>query len=76
MNAYLWSYTSPVSLNWHEGGAVLIIADNINVARRLWNLHEEHGNDHTALTGHPDRIWNVSDNSQREVLVFEDAGCC
>lgn len=83
MNVYIWDYVSPLSLAYHDGGAVLVVADSVSGARDLW-LHSDEaqeirahgGNPDTTLAGGPDHVIPTVETEEARVMFFLDTGCC
>ena len=84
MRLYIWDYVSPVSVNWHSGGAVLVVAKDVKDARKQWSEYvAEYREDpywealvDGALDGDPDTIYRLDKRVEPKVTVFPDAGCC
>ena len=80
MYIYIWIYVDPVSTQWHNGGGVMIAASNLDDAREQWKAYsrDEGLGSSGAVSGMPDRMYRLDPLSSyvKEVLVFEDAGCC
>lgn len=71
---FVWEYSDKVTDNYHSGGGVLAIADDIVEARRLC---AEGGieADSPFFNKEPDYSALI-DAVEDKVFVFPDAGCC
>lgn len=71
---FVWENVSDLTCNYHDGGGVVVIADNMEVARELL---EKHGarKGCEAFTGNPDYSASVEADEDK-VFIFPDAGCC
>ncbi len=88
MKIYIYKSVSPISTNWHDGGAVTIITDR--EPQEAWKAHwqgvidddsdskyyaEQYLAIQKAELGEPDFVYGT-DATEEQVLIFEDAGCC
>lgn len=89
MNLYMWTYVSPVTTSYHNGGAVMIVAPSIERARALWaekvpeNFNEDYedpdmGDPYTALEDPADNIFPLDPSIEHfeDLMIFRDEGCC
>lgn len=89
MNLYLWTYVSPVSIAYHNGGGVMIVAPSIERARALWaeRVPEIFGleyylyiedDPHTALVEPADKVFPLDPSVEHpeDLIIFADEGCC
>lgn len=70
MKLFIWEYVVGITNNYHDGGGVVIIADEYE---RAWR--EEWPN-WDGDVPEPDRTIPVGDDEQTGVYIFADAGCC
>ena len=68
MKMFVWEYVNGLTSNYHDGGGALVIADNLESARKLLGNSE-------ANTQMPNFSASVESNENR-VFIFPDAGCC
>lgn len=77
MNIFIWERAYGVTDAYHDGGAVLVVAENVTRARELWLQYAAEGAlERDALSCSPDREWTTDASYEPEVLVFKDSGCC
>lgn len=76
MKAFLWEYLSNVTHSYHNGGAVLVIAESLEDAKaQVPRVRDEYAGDPTPEpVGEPDYVWPIE--AEPAVFVFEDSGCC
>jgi len=76
MKAFIWSYVEHITNNWHDGGALLVIAPTLEEARKLGA--EKHGNDGVKpdLSKEPDFTFDAPTHTEPSTRAFADAGCC
>ena len=84
---YIYEDVQKVTTSWHDGGGVVIItAGDPSDAWRLNNakIAAEHSSNSVYLDPkhivqelpEPDLVIEVSEDTQDDVIVFPDAGCC
>lgn len=76
MKAFIWSDVNHITNNWHDGGALLVIAPTLEEARKLGT--ENHGNDGDKpdLSKEPNFVFDAPGYTEPDTHVFENAGCC
>lgn len=79
MKQFIWHNTHPVTDEYHDGGGLLIVAEDLEKARQAWRDEVEGGQSYTpikptATDKDPDHAWTVE--ADPTVLVFPDSGCC
>ena len=75
MQGFVWEYVDGITSNYHDGGGVLVIAENLVAAREA--LGKEGGVKPTSevFTQEPSWCFGVVE-SEPKVFIFADAGCC
>lgn len=83
MNLYIWEDTSPVSGAYHDGGGIVIVAESLDAARKLWDSHASDEDDyifvrdaHKATEPPPDVAYHLAGVNEPRVFAFPDSGCC
>ena len=82
MKIFIWEHTSPVSYSYHPSGGLLIIAADLIRAQELWseyvdNLDEwEEIENKSATDTEPSHVYFTEPDTEENVLVFPDSGCC
>lgn len=71
---FVWESVGDLTENYHDGGGVLVIADNLELARELLAKSVPSGCD--AFRQPPDFTASVAKETEDKVTVFPDAGCC
>lgn len=81
---FFWDYVGGVTVNYHSGGAVVIIDVDLEHARERWRKYVgepsdddtgyENPLDPKALDELPDRSFKI--DAPPIVLVYGDSGCC
>ena len=75
MKMFVWESVGGLTCNYHDGGGVLVIAEDLERARKVLlntdgiSIHCE------ALDDVPDFSASV-DCQEEKVMTFPDAGCC
>lgn len=70
MKACLWEYVGAATHSYHDGAAVLIVAESVEQAKgQVPRIGKE-----AEPVGEPDRVWDVT--AEPEVFIFPDSGCC
>lgn len=90
-NLYIWDCAFPITNDYHSGGAVLVVADSLEDAQRVWeeycdeNFADEDSHYETSRQeaktalkdSEPDHVFALySDRIPNQVIVHPDAGCC
>ena len=71
---FVWENVSDLTGNYHDGGGVVVIADNMDVARELLVKNgARKGCEVFKLD--PDYSASVEADEDK-VFIFPDAGCC
>lgn len=71
---YVWETVGDLTNSYHDGGGVVVIADNMEAARELLKTHGARKGCE-AFTASPDFSAPVETNEDK-VFIFPDAGCC
>ena len=74
MIAFVWQDVTHVSDNRHHGGGILVIAADLDAARKL--IREQVDAACGALDDEPDRALELTGVVEPGVIVFPDVGCC
>ncbi len=72
---FVWESVSGLTENYHDGGGVLAIADNLEFALGLLAKSVPNPKGCEAFKQSPDFTAPVVTNEDR-VMIFPDAGCC
>lgn len=72
---FIWEYCNNVTEAYHTGGGVMIIADDLETARKNW-IEEEKLEDCELLTDDPDETYELNGRPENKIIIFPDAGCC
>ncbi len=78
--AFIWTDLGGITSNWHDGGGVFVVADDLDAARAAVREHcapevaHVQGTPFDGLEKDPD--YTMSTDSDPLVVVFPDAGCC
>ena len=67
----VWRDVDYITMSWHDGGGVVVVADSVEQAMALV---PRIGN-HAEPVGQPDHVW-TSNDAEPGVIIFPDAGCC
>lgn len=74
MKMFVFGYVSNVSCNYHSGGGLMIIAEDMKSAKQVV------ADDPYIQLSRKDwkkvKVYNLADSVEREYIVFPDAGCC
>ncbi len=74
MKIFIWEYAGKVSNNYHSGGGLVVIANDIAEANELINAD---GNIDLTNSEFTNRLeFEVISETTSKVIVFPDAGCC
>lgn len=74
MKLFVWEYVYGLTENYHDGGGVMIISEDVESARRFYK--SSGGLEGcTLLKEDPSFTCNV-ENQEPLVIEFPDAGCC
>jgi hypothetical protein len=92
MKLFVWEDVTPVSDRYHNGGGLVVIAEDLKAARKLYAKElEKIGRDsyseepiliakkdekHSALKITPSYIGEMRGDNVARVFTFPDAGCC
>lgn len=82
MKVFIWSFVSPLTGSYHNGGGLTVIAKDLEDARALIlaSVRDEHVDEAetcSALTKAPDAEHELARaDVDPVVFVFPDAGCC
>jgi len=82
MKIFIWKYVNGLTNNWHDGGGVAVVAQDLEAARKALvegGVHTKPKGDHEAcdaLTKDPDASYQLADTEEPRVFYFPDAGCC
>ncbi len=71
---FVWEVVDGLTSNYHDGGGVMVIADNLDVARQLLKENVT-SNKSEVFTREPDYSTSVG-SEEDKVFIFPDAGCC
>lgn len=75
MNMFIWNYVSDLTQNYHNGGALIIVAKDLTTA--LSDLKASGVSDVCeAHSKAPNRIYNLSESEVPSIMIFKDSGCC
>jgi hypothetical protein len=80
VNVYIWEDLDELTTNWHSDGGLVVVADDLEMARHLmrnkgegwWPLPDGC----EAFNKDPDRTIPCADTEPVAVFVFPNAGCC
>lgn len=86
MRVYIFEHVSRVSDNYHDGGSLLVVADNRDHvreqidrynanAKKVWGSRD----DHIALSEadwERVRTWELAGEAPEYLMAFPDSGCC
>ena len=70
---FVWENVDGLTGNYHDGGGTVVIADNLDAARKL--LEKQTGKGCSAMKDEPDYSASVGSDEDK-VFIFPDAGCC
>lgn len=70
---YIFDYVSPVTNQYHDGGAVLIVCDEFGFIE-AWN--KEYPEFPDTLVGAEYTALDMPVGTPDFIKVFEDSGCC
>lgn len=84
MKIFIWERVGNMSSRWHSEGGVIIIAKNLQEARKKYSDEEYTKRELTDIdrdidnifVAKPSRIYELKNEESSEILVFPDAGCC
>ena len=71
---YVWNYADGLTSNYHDGGGCLVIADSLELARKLLEDYKILKSS-SVFTEKSDLSISV-EYSEDLVMIFPDAGCC
>lgn len=76
MKIFVWSRLEELTRSEHDGGGLMIVAEDLNAAISAWydRCATEGLTAHNRLTDPPDYQCNC--DGDPVVIVFPDAGCC
>jgi hypothetical protein len=72
---FVWENANGVSSNYHDDGGVMIIADNLDVARQLFEKTGGTSKKSEVLKCEPDYMTSVV-SEEDKIFIFPNAGCC
>ncbi len=64
---FIWKSVEGITDNYHDGGAVVVCAADLDAALSALGK---------PLPEPPDVTYETSDDAKPEVFIFADAGCC
>lgn len=73
VKVFIWDSIETITDAYHDGGALLIIAENLEHAQRLWDS-ERGERPLLKVLPEPTHQWPIEASPQ--VMVFPNAGCC
>lgn len=71
---FVWENVDGLTNNYHDGGGTVVIADNLEVARKLL-VENGVSEGSEVLTESPNYTTSVVSDEDK-VFIFPDAGCC
>ena len=71
MKAFVWKYLDNLTSNYHSGGGLLLIAEDLESAIGFFKLDGG-----TIELPPPDFVFEAPGHTNRTEVVFPDAGCC
>ena len=72
---YVWESVNELTNNWHDGGGLVIISNDLENARELLRQSIPLNKKCQALEIDPDYTASVVAEKD-EIFIFPDAGCC
>lgn len=82
MKIFIWKEVAGLTNNWHDGGGVAVVAEDLESARKALvedGVRTEAKGDHEiceALTKDPDGSYQLVDAEGPAIFYFPNAGCC
>lgn len=73
MKIFIWERVDNATDNYHSGGGVMVIAENIEHAMKL---AEEEGVTFSSKYDSPYIEYELQGDNEPNVIIFPDAGCC
>lgn len=73
MRLFIWKSVANLTSNWHDGGGLVVVAQDLDEARKRL---AETCSGCEALTADPDVVYALADAVEAATYVFPDAGCC
>ena len=67
---FIWSYVDNLTDNYHSGGGLVVIADNLEDAKILAMEKGVKFDDEIPT------VYELKDIVEDKVYIFPDAGCC
>jgi hypothetical protein len=74
MKMYVFQYNYKVSGNYHEGGGLMVVAENTNHVKEM--IEKEEYIEITNEEWQEVVVYELMDNEKPRIFVFPDAGCC
>lgn len=75
MKLFIWEDIDGITDMWHDGGGLVIVAEDLADALAQWTARSEIGGTRDVLP-EPDQVYELTGESERKVFVFPNAGCC
>ncbi len=77
MKLFIWEEVNYLTDRWHNEGGCVIIAEDLNAARKLF-LEDDNNTESKCdlLTEPPDLEAELPSDSEPRVFMFPNAGCC
>lgn len=72
---FVWENVCELTNNYHDGGGVVIVANDLESARQLLKESIPLNSKCNALKVDPDYVTSVTAEKD-EIFIFPDAGCC
>jgi len=72
MNVYVWKSVYGLTSEYHDGGGLLVVADEPPIAIDGWKDGEKASIDLPK----PDETWPLAGKHCPQTIVFPDSGCC
>lgn len=76
MRMFIWESVDGLTDNWHDGGAAVVVAPDLERARERLRATARKPEACEAFTTDPDRVFDLSGTPAEEVFIFANAGCC
>ncbi len=77
MKLFVWEDVSGMTLNWHDGGSMMVCADTLQQARdAILHGASTCPPECSALKDDPTYTYELQGEYKVTVHAFPDAGCC
>jgi hypothetical protein len=70
MKMFIWEYVSELTVSYHDGGGVVVVASTLERARELLPPNC------SAVKEDPGAVYVLAGPVEERVYAFPDAGCC